>query len=301
MDLETIQMKPENVSTSHCSHRRSHRLAAHSHWNFQWNCLADHNWLRRIYVLIDFLPLQRPIRGCLAIQLEWSGPFSRLLAPDQTHGCYLHCTSSPPAPNLWFPYSVWNSTHKIYFHRTEIDFDESVDREPLWSAMKHWFSFGYFGLITFKITFAHSSAYLHSFLFNFKSGAACLRRNSLWAFKQSFSNSLNVEVLSGRLLFSDCDRRIRCSVFVLEAGDVAPHLASPFVVAALPFVTFFSFFTGLRLCVDTESDWAALDAFDRRKCWAHGDFCASDSTISCFSFMTIVRSGLWPLYVWIVS
>lgn len=164
------------------------------------------------------------------------------------------------------------------------------------------------------ITLAHSSEKRHKRLLSFSGGTACFARNSLCAFKQDFSNSLNVVV---RVELSDCERRTRCGVLEVETGGVSEFLAivTRFLAASTsPFVSFFSVtiffsifssvFCSFNLSDDIKCPFGvsdALFALERKKRCAHGDFCASDSTISCFSFITMVRSGLWPRYVCIVS
>lgn len=125
-----------------------------------------------------------------------------------------------------------------------------------------------------------------------------------------------------RVELSDCDRRTRCGVFDDETGGVIEFLAivtrffgtsvSPFVGFSLPFFStklfrsaeLFWLFGSLLSSDDDRCPFGVSDALfelDRKKRCAHGDRWASDSNISCFSFITIVRSGLWPRYVCIVS
>lgn len=180
------------------------------------------------------------------------------------------------------------------------------------------------------LTFAHSSEKRHSRLFNFNGGTACLARYSLCAFKQDFSNSVKPVAL---VELNDWERRTRCGVLDDETGGVIEFLAivtrffgtsiSPFcflsatifrsvklfsLVSLFSLLSLFWLFWSLLSSDDDRCPFGVSDALvdwlfelDRKKRWAHGDFWASDSNISCFSFITMVRSGLWPRYVCIVS
>lgn len=155
-----------------------------------------------------------------------------------------------------------------------------------------------------ELTLAHSSEKRHRRLLSFSGGTACLARQSLCALRQDFWNSVNVVV---RAELSDCDRRTRCGVLDDETGGVIEFfiMVTRFLGASLSPFSFFSF-ESVWSSFSDEVKWPlgvshTLLAFERRKRWAQGDRWASDSNISCFSFMTIVRSGLWPRYVWIVS
>lgn len=163
-------------------------------------------------------------------------------------------------------------------------------------------------------TLAHSSEKRHSRLFNFSNCTPCFWRKSLCAFRQAFSNSVNADVDADRRALSDCDRRIRWGVVAVDIGGVNefPDIIETafFATFMLSFTWFFVLTSGSLLLplspifsVDMPNFGLpfVLIVVERRKRCAHGDFCASDSTISCFSVSTNVRSGLWPRYVWIVS
>lgn len=169
------------------------------------------------------------------------------------------------------------------------------------------------------MTFAHSSANLHNFLFSRMVGTPCLTRNSLCALRHSLSNSLWLDTVFRRTGDWDLWRnpfltgvlaRLPlcngwadwnwCSWTVLEwCVDVADETGRDWLVVRIGEAALPERWSSL---VDRLSDWMPLWTDEPRiKRWALGDFWISVSFRSCFSVKTTVRSGRMPLNVCIVS
>lgn len=182
--------------------------------------------------------------------------------------------------------SKYKSSYKRHMTK-KIHFDKVTYVSPMMSCL-HPFNLIKYNLWKCSYTFAHSSAKWHSFLLSFSGATPWFNRYSLCALRHACSNSVNsVRFWRGWDVLADLPLR--------NAGEPL------FIWFSLASRSNFVFKLLEETHRDSRGEISRLVVFERRKRCALGDFCTSDSGISNFSLITTVRSGLWPLYVWIVS